>query len=218
MKIDRTRVQDRAEKLVKQGKIPAAIAEFRLLLKDQPNDINTLNRAGDLLVRIGDNEEAIELFDRVAHLYTLGGFFHKAIAIYRKILKLDPAVIEPRLRLADLYARRDLTTEARAEYMAVAERFLELNEEGRAREVHEKLVRMEPANVAARTVLADIHLRRGEADHAVGELRAAARDLEGAGTRRREPRRARADPRPRGRGARGARRFRPRAGAPRRGA
>src|SRR5262249_18418404 len=110
-----------------------------------------------------------------------GGFFLKAIAIYKKILKLDPAVVEPRMRLADLYARRDLTMEARGEYITVAEKLVRDGNEMRAREGYEKLVRMEPRNVLARTALGDIFLSRGDAAKAVGEYRAAARDLEALG-------------------------------------
>src|SRR5262245_32658222 len=181
MAINRAKVLEKAEKLVRQGKLPAAIIEFRTLLKDQPNDLNTINRLGDLLAKSGKTGEAIELFSRAAHLYTAGGFFLKAIAIYKKILKLDPTVIEPRMRLADLYARRDLTMEARAEYIGVAEKLVRDGQEAKAREVYEKLIRMEPGNVMARTALADIYLGRGDMARAVGELRAAARDLEGVG-------------------------------------
>src|SRR4030095_15563342 len=110
-----------------------------------------------------------------------GGFFLKAIAIYKKILKLDPAVVDPRMRLADLYSRRDLTMEARAEYIGVAEKLVRDGNEIRAREVYEKLVRMEPGNILARTALGDIFLSRGDAVKAVGEYRAAARDLEALG-------------------------------------
>jgi len=177
MAINRAKVLDKAEKLVRQGKIPAAVIEFRTLIKDQPNDLNTINRLGDLLAKAGKNSEAIELFSRAAQLYTAGGFFLKAIAIYKKILKIDPGVVDPRMRLADLYARRDLTMEARAEYIGVVEKLVRDGNEIRAREVYEKLVRMEPGNVLARTALADIFLNRGDAVKAAGEYRAAAQEL-----------------------------------------
>src|SRR5213593_4340421 len=183
MAVNRAKVLDRAEKLVRQGKLQPAIEEFRVLLKDQPNDLNTINRLGDVLAKARKTSEAIEMFGRAAHLYTVGGFFLKAIAIYKKVLKLDPSVIEPRMRLADLYARRDLTTEARAEYITAAEMLVRDGQEVKAREVYEKLTRMEPGNVKARTALADIYLGRGDTARAVGELRAAARDLEGLALR-----------------------------------
>src|SRR5262249_31838800 len=107
-----------------------------------------------------------------------------AIAIYKKVLKLDSRAAEARVRLADLYARRDLTMEARVEYLAVADLFVRDGNEARAREVYEKLVRMEPGDVKARTALAEVFIAKGEEARAVTELQKAAADLEGIGLAR----------------------------------
>ena len=52
MAIQREQVVQTAEKYVSRGKIEPAIREYRKLLADNPNDINTLNRIGDLYARI----------------------------------------------------------------------------------------------------------------------------------------------------------------------
>lgn len=179
--MSRAKIQERAEKLARQGKIPAAVAEYRLLLKEQPNDIATLNRIGDMLARSGGQREAIETFERVAHLYTLGGFFDKAIAIYKKILKIDTGAVDARLRLADLYARRDLVTEARSEYTSIAQELVEKAQDSKAREVYDKLVRLDPGNLSVRTLLADLYEGTGDGARAIGELQGVARDLEALG-------------------------------------
>ena len=178
---DKTKGVERAEKLVAQGKASAAIAEYRTLLRETPNDLNIINRLGDLLVREGKTAEANELFGRAAQLYAEGGFFLKAIAIYKKILKLDPNVIEPRLRLADLYARRDLTSDARIEYQAVAEKLAREGNIVRAKDVYERLIKVEPGNVQARLALGDLLLTAGKKEQAIEELGVAARDLEQSG-------------------------------------
>ena len=181
MAINRLKIQERAEKLVGQGKIGAAIDQYKVLLKDQPNDLATLNRVGDLLAKLRKPAEAVHLFSRAAQLYTSGGFYPKAIAIYKKILKLDPGATEPRIRLADLYARGDLTSQARVEYLAVLERFAADGFEEKARQVHEKLVRMEPGSLITRTSLGDAYLSKGDAARAVCELQRCAADLEKLG-------------------------------------
>src|SRR5205823_4048335 len=110
------------------------------------------------------------LFTRAAQLYTAGGFFLKAIAIYKKILKIDPSAVESRLRLGDLYARGDLTSDARAEYVAAAEILIASGNTTRAREVYEKLIRIEPGNMEVRIWLAEMHFGQGDAPRAVAEL------------------------------------------------
>ena len=66
MAIQRDKVIANAEKLVAKGKIEPAIKEYERLLDDNPNDVNTLNRIGDLWVRINRNDEAVKTFGRIA--------------------------------------------------------------------------------------------------------------------------------------------------------
>jgi len=50
---DRARSLVAAEKFVKAGKMPEAIAEYKKLADDNPRDMNVVNKLGDLLVRAG---------------------------------------------------------------------------------------------------------------------------------------------------------------------
>ena len=94
MAVQREQVVQTAEKYVSRGKIEPAIREYRKLLAENPNDINTLNRVGDLYARIHRIDEAVDFFTQIAEQYTAEGFFVKAIAIYKKINKLDPSKLD----------------------------------------------------------------------------------------------------------------------------
>ena len=48
----------KAEKLLRQGRLDAAIAEYRSVVEDQPSDWNTANTLGDLYVRAGQIDSA----------------------------------------------------------------------------------------------------------------------------------------------------------------
>ncbi|MFL6233453.1 MAG: tetratricopeptide repeat protein [Thermoanaerobaculia bacterium] len=100
MAVQREQVVQTAEKYVQRGKIEPAIREYRKLLTDNPNDINTLNRIGDLYARIQRIDEAVDFFTQIAEQYSTEGFFVKAIAIYKKIIKLDPTRLEVYEKLA----------------------------------------------------------------------------------------------------------------------
>ncbi len=80
--------------------------------KDRPSDLCHLNRIGDLLARAGRIEPGIALFERVARAYAEDGFWAKAIAIYRKILRYDPGRQDIETQLAFLYQRSGLPIEA----------------------------------------------------------------------------------------------------------
>src|SRR5229473_3567950 len=122
MAIQRDRVIANAEKLVAKGKIDAAIKEYERLLDDNPNDVNTLNRIGDLWVRINRNDEAVKVFTKIADHYSKDGFFLKAIAIYKKINKLDPSKLDIYAKLADLYGKQGLAMEAKSQYQVLRAR------------------------------------------------------------------------------------------------
>ena len=121
MAVQRDKVITSAEKLVVKGKIEPAIKEYERLLEDNPNDVNTLNRIGDLWVRINRNDEAVKVFTRIADHYSKDGFFLKAIAIYKKINKLDPSKLDIYAKLADLYAKQGLAMEAKSQYQVLAD-------------------------------------------------------------------------------------------------
>ena len=64
--IDRTATLRAAEKLLRQGKLQPAIEEYLRVVEDQPRDWNTANLVGDLYVRAGQIDKAVEQFTRIA--------------------------------------------------------------------------------------------------------------------------------------------------------
>src|SRR5512132_3821044 len=97
----RDRFVQSAEKNLSRGRLAEALADYVRLLKEYPRDVSALNKAGDLCVRMGRPADAIEHFSRIADLYTGDGFFLKAIAIYKKINKIDPTRLDIYGRLAE---------------------------------------------------------------------------------------------------------------------
>src|SRR5437867_4102777 len=124
MALDRAKTAQNAEKFVKAGRIPEAIAEYKKLAEDGLRDMNVINKLGDLCVRAGKNQDAIRYFLRIAEFYASDGFFLKAIAMYKKVSKLDPANMDCYEKLAGLYLKQGLTIEAKAQYLEVADHFI----------------------------------------------------------------------------------------------
>jgi tetratricopeptide (TPR) repeat protein len=88
--IDRAATLRNAEKLIRQGKLPDAIAEYVRLVEDQPGDWNLQNSLGDLYARAGDLDRAITHYSQIADSLNDEGAGAKAAAVYKKILKLKP--------------------------------------------------------------------------------------------------------------------------------
>ncbi len=181
MAATREKVIQQAERLVARGKVEAAIREYRKVLADNPRDTNTLNRVGDLYARLERHGEAITLFVRIAEHYTDDGFFVKAIAIYKKIIKLDPTRLDIYERLAELYHRQGLVNEARTQYQVLADYFQKHNDAPAATAICRRMVQLEPGNPSHRARLADLLEQQGAIAEAIGEYRTIAGQLVASG-------------------------------------
>src|SRR5579862_7613705 len=165
--IKRDKVIADAEKLVAKGKIEPAIKEYERLLDDNPSDVNTLNRIGDLWVRINRTDEAVKTFGKIADRYAKDGFFLKAIAIYKKINKLDPSKLEVYNFLADLYHKQGLVPEARAQYQVLADHYLKQSQTSEAVAIYRKMAAVDPNDIKVPVRLADLLTMIGETDQAL---------------------------------------------------
>jgi hypothetical protein len=106
--IDRGDILRNAEKLVRQGKLDQAIAEYVRVLVDQPRDLNTGNTLGDLYLKVGQVDKTIDQFFRTADRLSDAGFLPRAAALYRKVLKIK-LDHEPALLQADSGVYRDVS-------------------------------------------------------------------------------------------------------------
>jgi tetratricopeptide (TPR) repeat protein len=173
MAFDKTKVVRAAEKYLAQGKIPAAIKEYRQIVEHDPNDFTALNMLGDLYVRTNKKSEAIACFGRIAEHYREQGFDLKAIAMYKKIDRLNPGMPDIASRLANLYEGQGLVVDARAQYLIVADVYTRSGQAQKALEVLRKIADLDPQNTDVRLKLAESYLRenfRPEATEAFIEV------------------------------------------------
>jgi len=168
MALKRDKVLRDAEKLVQKNKVEQAIREYQKVLKVHPDDTTTINRVGDLYGRLGQVDKAIELYERIADHFTKDGFSTKAIAILKKINRLDPQRLDIFERLAELYVEQGLTVEAKREYQVLADWYIKNDEPEKAIGNLQKLVDLEPDNHASAIRLADLLLKRGDSEAALG--------------------------------------------------
>ncbi len=99
-----------AERSVARGRLEAGIRRYLEIADREPGNLAHLNRLGDLMARAGRRRRAVALFAKVADTYADQGFWAKAIAINRKILRCDPGRRDVEARLAHLYRQSGLPT------------------------------------------------------------------------------------------------------------
>ena len=178
---DRNQAFQNAERLLRAGKVSAALQEFRSLADAAPRDLQMLNRIGDSLARAGRNGEAVSYYERIADQFASSGFYPKAVAIVKKAARLDPDRVEVLVRLGEYNLRQKFLGEAKAHLLRAGDLLVRSGQIERARQVFERLVSADPSDVLNRVRLAEARAAAGDAARATEELVAAARQFAGSG-------------------------------------
>jgi len=184
MAFDKRKALQNALSLTQQGKWDKAIGEYQAILRADPKDVTVCNTLGDLYARVGRASEAIDQYLKVGSLYRADGLSVKAIAVYKKIIKLDASRIEAHLACADLYEEQGLTGEAKIQLAMVAEQYARTGNGAKLVEIYQRLAQLDPGNVGVLAKLADSFARAGKRDEAAAEYQRAAEAARAAG---REP-------------------------------
>jgi protein involved in temperature-dependent protein secretion len=177
MAFKRDDVLRNAEKALRSGKLDQAIAEYARILEYQPRDFTTANTLGDLYARTGQYEAAIAQFTRIAEQFLADGFYPKASALFKKILKIRPDDEQALLRLGQLSAKQGLLADARAFLHEIAARRRRRGDHRGADDIVIELADTEAADADTRLQAARILAGRGEVDAAAERLRTLAVDL-----------------------------------------
>ena len=111
-KINVVKLKNDAAKATNQQNYSKAIDLLKQIVQENPRDANTLNQIGFLYEKLNNVKAANEQYGKVADFYAKDGFYLKAIACWKKVLKNDPAYTEAHLQLGDLYAKQGLAAEA----------------------------------------------------------------------------------------------------------
>ena len=91
---NKTKIISQAQKFIQKGQWDKAIKELQKLTAEDPSDVRTLLKLGDVYAKKGDHENASKVYRQVAESYSDQGFFLKAVAVYKQILKHDPKHLE----------------------------------------------------------------------------------------------------------------------------
>jgi len=155
-----------AEKYLQQNKLQNAVSEYEKILEVEPRDLAILNTVGDIYSRLGQNEKAIERFRVVGEAYIADGFLLKAIAMFKKITKLDPNGLPAMEKLAELYRKQGLVSDARSMLLQAAEAYTRKGQNKETLRLLKQLVLFDPENVQVITRTADLMTQGGQRDEA----------------------------------------------------
>jgi tetratricopeptide (TPR) repeat protein len=179
--INRNKVLDAARKHQSRGQYDKAIAQYKKLVDADKRDVRSLLKIGDLYVRKGDRGSAIDTYQRVADHYAAQGFFLKAIAVYKQILKLDPSRLDAQVRLGEMYEQLQLISDAMSVFEDVSNGFMRAGDTDEALRMLGKMVELDPEHIPVRIKYAEALSRAGRTQEAANEFEQGAQLLKDQG-------------------------------------
>jgi tetratricopeptide (TPR) repeat protein len=174
---EREEALKKAEKLLRQGKLDLAIAEYAKMIEDQPRDWNTRNIVGDLYIRASKPDLAVAQYTMIADHLMNEGFYPRAAAIYKKILKIKPDEESVQLNLGEISAKQGLLADAKGYFVGIANRRRQRGDQAGADEMVVRLGSLDPADFDARTLAARTLAQNGDSVGAAALYRGMHADL-----------------------------------------
>lgn len=114
----------KAQELVREGKIHDAIGKLREALSEGDADPYDHVYLGDLLMRVGETEDCLSAYQKAIRSYEDVGLYRNAVAIGKKMLRIDAKRPEIHRCLASLYEREGLHGEAIPHYLTYLDSFV----------------------------------------------------------------------------------------------
>jgi Flp pilus assembly protein TadD len=178
---DREATLRKAEKLLRQGRLELAVAEYRSVIENQPSDWNTANTLGDLYVRAGQVDNAVAQYVRIADHLATEGFLPKAVATYKKILKIKPNEERALSQLGEIAGKQGLLADAKSAFTTLAEQRRGRGDRRGAAEARMRLGDIEGVDFPSQLAGARARAELGDTAGAAGRMKELADDLQGRG-------------------------------------
>lgn len=166
MGIDRSKVIHTAQLFSSKGQFDAAINEWKKLSTESPGDGSIHNSIGELHLKRNATGDAVASFLQAANAFRSEGATLKAIATYKKILKIDPSRFEIYRHLGDLNAERGLLSSAVQDYLTLGKHYLKEGKTKEALEIYKLIVSQDPSNFDAQQRVAELCLQENRQDEA----------------------------------------------------
>lgn len=179
--MDKTRHHEAASRYAARGQLERAAREYQRILEADGKDVRALQKLAEIHQKSGRNADAARLLKQLAESYSDQGFYLKAVAVYKQVLKLGDDQVEVNLQLAQLYRQLGLISDATQQYQLAANHYDKQGKVKESLEILRSMVELDPENVAGKVKLGELYAREQMPEEAAAELKRAAAQLERMG-------------------------------------
>ncbi len=162
MALDKPKILAAAQKQLARGNVDRALKELGRIVRDDPKDLRVRQKIAELLARQGKIAEAMREFQVVAEAYERGGFFPKAAAIYKQMLRFEPNSMQWHLALGEIYQQLALLSDAADHFNIVANHYDNNGTSKERIEIYQRLVRLNPDSLEYAERLSDLYQKESD--------------------------------------------------------
>lgn len=177
MGINRDKVLASAQKQVRKGNWEKAIRDYESLVEDDPSDVRSLLKVGDLHVKANNFEDALVAYQQVAYHYAKDDFYEKAAAVYKQALRIAPENPSLHRDLGEAYFRLGRLKDSIRSFHRAQKLYKAAGNDAEQRTILERMTQIDPADVGLKVQLAERYEKDGFRDDAVSLLNEAAETL-----------------------------------------
>lgn len=169
-------VKAKARELVKKGKFEKAITYYDKIVKVQSQkgnlDIGLYNTIGDIYQNnLSNTDMAVENFRTAMNMYASNHLYPSAIAMAKKIMKIDTSQIELYEKIGEFNKNNGLIGEAINNYILFAEKSIQANDRQSAIRAFKETLDMMPEKVEIKEKLVDLYVQENQLEHAIELLK-----------------------------------------------
>jgi len=162
---------EKSREYIREGQMEKAQIILRRILSENPNEAKALEISGDLALKQGRINEAIQRYDNASNKYTNDNRYAEAIICLEKIKMLDKTNEEVFSRLADLYRFYGLPNKAVTTILDLCGWAINEKKDAVFVSALRKIVELQPKNLELRFSFAKILLSVERTQEAEDELK-----------------------------------------------
>ncbi len=128
------------------GELEKSLENYKLAARFSKGDMIYLKHVADVQERLGQTRDAAQTYMAIGEIQLRRRRLDEAVGNWLRAARLDPNLIGARRRLASLYQRQGLTSNAVREYLALARIYATKNQKKNAIEMCQAALELDPRN------------------------------------------------------------------------
>ncbi len=167
-------VKRKVAELEAKNEIDKAIAELEKAIQDFPKDGGLFNKLGDLYIKVNRQKQALDVYFHGAQVFKEETYFPNAIALCKKILRLDAERVDVFYLLGDLHRELGQRVEAANYLLEYADRKMKAGELEEALKSYNIVKDLVPNNAKVLQAISAIYQKLGKKEEGAELLQEAA--------------------------------------------